>query len=828
MSKNSKNVKPEFSEEGKKKLRTFIWILGLFPLFLIVSLLLFQPDDELPPVAMLDNPPELLASVIYADDAETELGRYWKINRTSASYKEISPYVTDALISTEDERFDDHSGVDFKAVGRAVINLGSAGGASTITQQLAKQLFTLQQREREAEARAKGESISGSRGRISSLIGRINEKARENIIATRLEKRYTKEEIITMYLNQFDFLFNAVGIENAAKVYYNKKPADLGKEEAAMLIGMCKNPSVYNPHMFQVRNYARNIASEKGISIEKVDPKDIQAARSADSLLAAGRRNQVLYQWLKNSKEKNPALREYITREEYDSLKMLPIVTDYQQADHKQGIAPYFRESLRGELTSLLHEKNPDGTYKYTRPDGQPWNIYNDGLRIYTTINADMQTYAEEALKKHLGTELQAAFDRNNKSVKNFPFSNSLSSDQIESIMRKGRRSSTRYANALEMDKTAKEIEEEFNTPTAMRVFSWRGEIDTIMSPNDSIRYYKSFLHAGLLSMEPQTGFIKAWVGGANMDHFAYDHVRLGKRQVGSTIKPFVYATAINMGVIKPCNIIPNGPFCVDLEDGYGNVNGRWCPRGDAPVGESVAWCLANSNNPGTVYVMSKMGGYTGPKNIAKFLKDMRIDVREADQVPAMCLGPMDLSLYEMVPAQAMFVNQGIYIEPTTILRIEDRNGNVIYSAKPYSKEVLNQNVAYEVLKMMKGTVSFGTAGRLRWHPKYGGITAPTAGKTGTTQSNADGWFMGLTPELVTGVWVGAEDRGVRFRSTNEGQGANTALPIYGYFMQKVYKDANIALSTTDFEVPASYDPKQFSCGAGSSLPQPESPEPFL
>lgn len=827
MSKNSKNVQPEFSEEEKKKLRTWIWILGLTPLMIVVSLLLFQPDDELPPVAMLDNPPELLASVIYADDAETELGRYWKINRTSAEYKEISAFVTDALISTEDERFDEHSGVDFRAIGRAVANFGGAGGASTITQQLAKQLFTLQQREREAEAKAKGESISGTRGRFMSLLGRINEKARENIIATRLEKRYTKEEIITMYLNQFDFLFNAVGIENAAKVYYNKKPADLNKEEAAMLIGMCKNPALYNPHMYQIKNYRRNIASEKNIDPDKVAEADIQAARSKDSLRAAERRNQVLYQWLKNSNEKNPALRAYITRAEYDSLKMIPITTDYQQADHKQGIAPYFRESLRGELTELLREKNPDGSYKYTRPDGQPWNIYNDGLRIYTTVNADMQQYAEEALRKHLATELQPAFDRNNRSSKNFPFSNSLTTEQIDRIMKNGRRSSMRYAIALEQGKSNGEIEKEFNIPTAMRVFSWRGEVDTIMSPNDSIRYYKSFLHAGLLSVEPQTGFVKAWVGGADMDHFAYDHVRLGKRQVGSTMKPFVYATALNMGVIRPCTKIPNGPFCVDLEDGYGNVNGRWCPRGDAPVGESVAWCLANSNNPGTVYVMSRMGGYAGPKNVAKFLKDMRIDIREADQVPAMCLGPMDLSLFQLVPAQAMFVNQGIYIEPTTILRIEDRNGNVIYSAKPYSKEVLNQNVAYEVLKMMKGTVSFGTAGRLRWNPKYGGITAPTAGKTGTTQNNADGWFMGLTPELVTGVWVGAEDRGVRFRSTNEGQGANTALPIYGYFMKQVYKDANIAISTTDFEVPANYDPKQFSCGSESVLPQQE-PDPFL
>jgi penicillin-binding protein 1A len=820
MSTTKKSKGPEFTKQGKKITTRLVWIFGLLPLFMVSCLLIFQSEDDLPPVEMLDNPPELLASIIYADDTETELGRYWKINRTSAEYINISPFVTDALMSTEDERFKEHSGVDFRAVGRAITSFGRAGGASTITQQLAKLLFTLQQRERESEALARGETVASTRGRFRSIMGRINEKARENIIASRLEQRFTKEEIITMYLNQFDFLYNAVGIENASKVYFNKSPKDLSKDQAAMLIGMCKNPTLYNPYTFQIRNYRRSIAVDKGIPLESVSPVEIQERRSVDSTRAASRRNQVLYQWLKNSKSKNPALREYITQEEYDSLKNVPITTDYQVVDHKQGIAPYFRESLRSELMTLFREKNPDGSLKYQRPDGQPWNIYNDGLRIYTTINAKMQVYAEESLEMHLSETLQPEFDKNNRNLRNFPFSNNISDEQAENIMRQGRRISLRYAIAKERGRTEPEVRKEFNNTVPMRVFSWKGEIDTVMTPNDSIRYYKSFLHAGLMSVEPQTGFVKAWVGGANIDHFAYDHVRQGKRQVGSTIKPFVYATALNMGVVKPCTVIPTGSFCVDLEDGSGNVTGRWCPRGDAPGGENVGWCLANSNNPGTVFVMSKMGGYAGPKTISKFLKDLNIDVRPADEVPAMCLGPMDMSLYEMVPAQAMFVNQGIFTSPTTILRIEDRNGNIIYSAKPTSKEVLNQNVAYEMIKMLKGTVNYGTAGSLRGGRAWGGITAPTAGKTGTTQNNSDGWFMGLTPELVTGVWVGAEDRSVRFKSMEWGQGARLALPIYGFYMKKIYKDVDIALSTTDFDVPVGYDPKQFQCGGNTNNSQ--------
>jgi penicillin-binding protein 1A len=827
--KGSLNALPE---EKVKKMTYYFWGIAMLPFLIVVSLLLFQSEDDLPPVAMLDNPPELLASQVLASDGETELGRYWKVNRTSVAYKEISPYVTDALISTEDERFLNHSGVDFRAIGRAVFSFGGAGGASTITQQLAKLLFTLQQREREELARASGESISsGSSSRIGRIFKRINEKARENIIATRLEKRFTKEEIITMYLNQFDFLYNAVGIENAAKVYFKKRPKDLNKVEAAMLVGMCKNPALYNPYTYKIKNYRAELAEDKGIDPSEVNTEDISATRAKDSLRAVTRRNQVLAQWLKNSNSNNEAVKNKLTEEEFNQLKTQPLIVDYQAVDHKQGMAPYFRESLRKELTNLFMQKNPDGSWKYQRQDGTPYDIYRDGLKIYTTIDANLQKHAEEAVERHLKENLQPAFDDNNRSVRNFPFSNDLSKEQVDAIMRSARLNSTRYAALVEAGYSNNEIVKNFQTPTEMQVFSWRGEIDTVMSPDDSIRYYKAFLHAGLISVEPQTGFVKAWVGGANFNHFAFDHVRQGKRQVGSTIKPFVYSTAMAMGVVKPCTQFANTSYCVDLQDAEGNIDGRWCPKnaGGSDAGSvSASTGLALSMNNITVAVMAKMGGYAGPKTISKLLKLMDINLTPEQEVPSLCLGIMDLSLFELVGAQCIFANDGIFNRPTTILRIEDRNGNVIYNAKPHAVEVLNENVAYETLLMMKKVVNNGTAGSLRGGQSWGNVLAPTAGKTGTTQSNSDGWFVGLTPDLVTGVWVGAEDRSVRFRSMTWGQGARMALPIYGYYMQKVYKDPVVALSTIDFKQPKSYDSNQFSCAGEPSLDVPaEEENPF-
>jgi penicillin-binding protein 1A len=634
-----------------------------------------------------------------------------------------------------------------------------------------------------------------------------------------------------MYLNQFDFLYNAVGIKSAAKVYFNKRPKDLNKQEAAMLIGMCKNPSLFNPYTPKIKNYRRNIAIEKGIDPADVAEEEIAEKRSLDSLRAVTRRNQVLIQWLKNSNSNNEALRNKLTKEEFEELKNKPLIIDYQVVDHKQGMAPYFRESVRKELTSLFLEKNPDGSWKYQRQDGTPYDIYRDGLKIYTTIDANLQKHAEEAVERHLRENLQPAFDDNNRRVRNYPFSNDISNDEAESIMRTARLNSPRYATLINAGYSEAEIKTNFNSPTAMRIFSWKGEIDTTMTPNDSIRYYKAFLHAGLISIEPQTGFVKAWVGGANFSHFAFDHVKQGKRQVGSTIKPFVYSTAMAMGVVKPCTQFANTSYCVDLQDAEGNIDGRWCPKnaGGSDAGVVTASTgLAQSMNNITVAVMAKMGGYAGPKTISKLLKLMDINLTPEQEVPSMCLGIMDLSLFELVGAQCIFANNGIFNRPTTILRIEDRNGNVIYNAKPFSKEVLNENVAFETLQIMKKVVTQGTGGSLRGGQSWGNVLAPTAGKTGTTQSNSDGWFVGLTPELVTGVWVGAEDRSVRFRSMNWGQGARMALPIYGYYMQKVYKDPIVALSTKDFDQPANYDANQFSCSGEVSLDISEEEEEVM
>jgi penicillin-binding protein 1A len=804
-----------FTEKEHKRATYAYWLIATFPLYFVAALLLFQSEDDLPPVAMLDNPPELSASVILADDGETELGRYWKINRTSVEYRKISPYVTDALIATEDERFHAHSGPDFKAIGRAILNVGGAGGASTITQQLAKQLFTLQIREREELARANGLEVErDSEGRIGRMWRRLNEKARENIIATRLEKRFTKEEIITMYLNQFDFLYNAVGISNAAKVYFNKRPADLKKEEAAMLIGMCKNPDLYNPYSFTIRNYRQRIADEQGISPNKVDQVAIDEARAKDSLRAVNRRNTVLKQWLINSDNDNEALRHKLTQKEYEVLCKKPLITDYQIVDHKRGSAPYFREQLRSEISKLLSEKKEDGSLKYQRQDGMPWDIYSDGLKIYTTINANMQEHAEYALEKHLKETLQPQFNSNNRGSRNWPFSDKLSDKEVNDIMISSMRRSNRYINMQAQGYSETEIKKAFETEVDMRVFSWKGERDTTMTPNDSIRYYNSFLQAGLISIEPSTGFVKAWVGGANIDYFAYDHVRQGKRQVGSTIKPFVYGAGIMRNVVQPGMVVPDIQYCVDLFDPAGNPDGQWCPKNSDGSGSggtvSIKKGLAMSKNNVAVYIMKQMG-MAGPSTVAKLMRDMDVELDDRDVVPAMCLGSMDLSLYELVGAQATFVNSGIYNRPACILRIEDRAGNVIYSAKNYSKEVLNEKVAYTILKMMKGVVEGGTASRLRGGSEYGNIIYPTAGKTGTTQNNSDGWFIGLTPDLATGVWVGAENRGVRFRSTDQGQGARTALPIYGYYMNKIYKDPKIGISTTDFKVPKDYDESVFN-----------------
>ena len=816
------------TDQEQKKMTKIFWAFALLPFFLVASLLLLQSEDDLPPVSMLDNPPELQASLILAKKSvkeDTVIGRFWQVNRTSVKYREISPYVTDALISTEDERFLKHSGVDFRALARSFTSLGRSGGASTIPQQLAKLLFTLQQRQREELARASGEKLELPYvGGILGKFRRVSEKARENIIAKRLEERFTKEEIITMYLNQFDFLYNAVGIENASRVYFDKRPKDLTKTEAATLVGLCKNPALYNPYSYQIRNYRAKIAEKKGISPSEVTKADILEARSKDSLNAISRRNQVLFQWLKNSEKGNEALRTKITREEYDRISKEPITIRYRSLDHKEGMAPYFRKELRTEVQSILLSKKADGTFKYLREDGNPYDIDADGLRIYTTLNPTMQRYAEYAVERHIKEELQPQFDINNRGLKNYPFSNSIDPKIVEEIMTSARHNSDRYKKLVALGLSESEINKEFNVPVEMTVFSWNGERDTVMSPNDSIRYYKAFLHAGLVSMDPTTGFVKAWVGGVNFKHFGYDHVRQGKRQVGSTIKPFVYAAALSMKVVNPCTGFSADEYCLDLVDHNTNkVVGQYCPAG--PAAPSVRDGLAQSSNKVTVAVMGRMGAFNpvqktgGPYQIEKLLKKMEINLHPNDVVPSMCLGSMDLSLLQMVAAQCVFPNNGIYVRPTFIERITDRNGKVIYSATEHREQALNATVAYEMLQMMKGVINFGTGGSLRGGRSWGGITAPTAGKTGTTQNNSDGWFVGITPELVTGVWVGAEDRAVRFKTMTWGQGGRMALPIYGYYMQRIYKDPVIALSTRDFEPPTDYDPSIYDC---TVAPQPE------
>lgn len=818
--------KRNITKTEKRILYVFFWVLGLSPLMVISSLYLLQSEDDLPPVSMLANPPELLASNILANSANGDnviIGKFWQVNRSSVPYSEISPFVVDALIATEDERFMEHSGIDFRALMRSVSSMGSSGGASTIPQQLAKLLFTLQKRSQDKD------ETKSTTANILGKFGRINEKAQEHIIATRLEKTYTKKEIITMYLNQFDYLYNAVGIENAAKVYFNKKAIDLSKTEAATLVGMCKNPGLYNPHSYSTRNYARRLSVRNNIKIEDVKEIDINEARSKDSLRAISRRNQVLFQWLRNSESNNPVLNYKLTRNEYDSLKGTPIIIDYTTVDHKEGLAPYFRESLRQEISKLLKQKNKDGEYLFAKKDGTPYNIYRDGLKIYTTLNTSLQQKAEAAVVKHLSgvdplnksakavPSLQQKFDRNNKGLRRFPFSNTLSKETVNSILNRAKRGSARYRAMKRAGYSTSEIDNAFTKPTSMNVFSWKGEIDTLMTPLDSIKYYKSFLHTGLISIDPKTGFVKAWVGGANFKHFSYDHARQGKRQVGSTIKPFVYATALSMKVVNPCTEFTEEEHCVDIVDENNVLIKKYCPGGDAA--ETVSLGISKSSNPTTAGVMGRMGRFNsflktgGPFQIDKLLRKMNIFLRPEDLVPAMCLGSMDLSLYELVSAQCVFVNKGVYNKPTTIIRIEDRNGKIIYEARQEREKVMSPTVAHEILKMMLGVVQGGTGSSLRgtWKP-WGGVTAQTAGKTGTTQNNSDGWFMGLTPDLVTGVWVGAEDRSVRFKTMLWGQGARMALPIYGYYMQKVYADSKLNFSIEDFTVPKNYNPEEFKC----------------
>lgn len=716
----------------------------------------------MPPVEQLENPIDKYASQVISSDGKT-LGSYAhsQDNRIYVNYNDLSPDLVKALIATEDVRFAQHSGIDVQGLFRAIVKRGilmqkSGGGGSTITQQLAKQLFSPS---------------------ADNMMERLFQKPIEWVIAVQLERFYTKEEIINMYLNKFDFLYNAVGIQSAARVYFGKTPKTLTIEEAATLVGMCKNPSYFNP----VRRNERT----------------------------RGRRNTVLEQMQKAG---------YITQAECDSLKALPLTLHFSRMDHKDGLAPYFREYLRLTLTakkpekknyrgwqmqqfkedSIAWENNPVYGWcnKNKRADGEFYNLYTDGLKIYTTIDSRMQKYAEDAVREHIGGYLQNAFFREKRGKSYTPFSSDLRQGEVDTIFMRAIQQTDRYRIMKKAGAKEKEINEAFNTPVEMRVFSWNGPIDTIMSPKDSIRYHKSFLRTGFMSMDPRTGHVKAYVGGIDYNNFQYDMVNGGRRQIGSTIKPFLYSLAMIEG-ISPCDEM------MHVQQRLTDENGKlWEPRNANKkcIGEmvSVQWGLQNSDNWVTAWLMSQLSPYTFVRLLQSFgLKN------EMDPVISICLGTPDVSVGEMVSAYTTFSNKGIRVEPLYVTRIEDSYGNTIASFNPQMSEVLTEDASYKMLHMLKNVIDGGTGGRIR--ARYG-IKAPMGGKTGTTQNNSDGWFMGFTPSLVSGVWVGGEDRSIHFDRMAEGQGASMALPIYGLYMQKVYADKTLGYSQEeDFEIPEEY-----------------------
>ncbi|MES2286975.1 MAG: transglycosylase domain-containing protein [Bacteroidota bacterium] len=720
------------AEKSKKKNYRkgviWFWILFTFPilaLFLFVMSVRFFAD--LPDTEALQNPQTNLATEIFSSDMKV-LGKYYAENRTRVNFKEISPNVIKALIATEDARFYEHSGVDVRALARAVYGAltgsGSSGGGSTITQQLAKMLFPR-------------EDLHG--------FNLISRKIKEWIIAVKLEREYTKEEIIAMYLNKFDFINSAVGIKSAAQIYFNTTPDSLRIEEAAMLVGMAKNPSLFNPNRFVERSQ--------------------------------GRRNTVLNQMNKYG---------YLTDVVTDSLKKLPLKLSFHPENHNDGLAPYFREYLRDVFMKKWCEENP-------KPDGKKYDIYRDGLKIYTTIDSRMQRYAEEAVTEHL-TELQSAFFKECKQKRNAPFAWNVTKEEIASIMEQGMKRSDRYRILKKGGMKEADIEKKFKIPVAMTIFTWNGDKDTVMTPWDSIKYYKGFLQTGLMSMEPQTGYIKAWVGGISHKFFQYDHVQIGhSRQVGSTFKPFIYALAIQEGY-SPCYRVPNVKTCIDMPAGQP----AWCPdNSDIKLNGrmlTLQQALANSVNFISAYLIKQFG----PQAVVDIARRMGV-VSPIEPVPSICLGTPEISVFEMVGANSTFANKGTWIQPTFVTRIEDKNGNVLTDFFPRTEEVLSEEKAYVMLQLMKGVVQIGTGVRLRYRYK---LTMPIAGKTGTTQNNSDGWFMGITPDLVSGCWTGADDRAVHFDRTDMGQGASMALPIWAKYMQKVYADKTIKISQGEFEKP--------------------------
>jgi penicillin-binding protein 1A len=718
----------------QKYLRAF-WIIYAASILLILIILFctsmgwfgFMPTFE-----ELENPKSNLASEVYSSD-QTVLGKYYIENRTICHFNELSPHLVNALIATEDARFNEHSGIDFRSMFRVLVGVvtfnRSAGGGSTISQQLAKNLFPRQEN--------------------PSAVSIVFRKFKEWIIAIKLERNYTKEEILAMYLNTVDFGSQSFGIKSAAKTYFNKKPSELNIEESAMLIGMLKAPSWFSP----VRNPDR----------------------------AMKRREVVLKQMMKY---------KYITEEQYESLRIKKLdMTKYRLQDQNAGPATYFREYLRQYLTEWCS--------KHKKPDGTTYNLYKDGLKIYSTINSKMQRYAEDAMREYLGKELQPEFYRHWKGVRNAPFDYSMEQSDIKALLETAMKRSDRYIRLKNAGTAEDKIKNSFNTPTHMMVFSYKGEHDTLMTPMDSVKYYKWFLQSGLMSMEPQTGYVRAYVGGIDYRYFKYDHVCSGKRQVGSSFKPFIYTLAMQEGEFSPCSKLPNVPVTFDMGDGT-----KYTPKNAGTAKEeregemiTLKWALANSVNFISAYLIKRYS----PAAVVKVARKMGI-TSPIEAVPSLCLGTSDLSVYEMTGAYSTFANKGVYVQPIFITRIEDKNGNVLETFTPKTNEAISEETAYLMILLMKAVTEYGTGVSLRYQYKF---TNPMAGKTGTTQNQSDGWYMGITPYLVTGVWVGCEDRSVHFRDIVSGQGAHMALPIWAKYMLKVYADKSLGIKKDDFEKPA-------------------------
>ena len=748
MAKKRTNKKTNFSKQKRWFWLLFVCGISLIPvIFLLAS---FGAFGSMPDHTALENPRTNLATEVISSDGVT-LGKfYYEDNRTPVSFKELPKHLVDALIATEDIRYFDHAGIDARGTLRALFKFGQGGGASTISQQLAKQLFH-------------GE---GSR----NTFGRITQKIKEWVIATRLEKQYTKEEIIAQYFNIYDFGNNADGIRSAARIYFGKEPSALNLKESAMLVGMFKNSSLYNPRP------ERNPVGTKN------------------------RRNVVLSQMEKYG---------FITQTVKDSLQQTPLDLNYTPESHREGIATYFRAYLKTFLKDWINKS------ENVKPNGEKYNIYKDGLKIYTTIDSRMQFLAEQSVTEHMKA-LQAEFFVQNTPRRNptAPFLD-LEDEEIERLLKLGMKRSERWRKMrYDLKKPVREIIASFDKPTKMRIFSWtapNNEIDTILTPMDSMRYYKFFLRAGMMSMEPQTGFVKAWVGGFNYKHFQYDMVKQGKRQVGSTFKPFVYAAAIDQLQLSPCDTFPKAQITIPAFK-YGNIK-PWAPKNSSKnyAGfETLKSALANSRNTITARLMNEIG----PQPVIDLAKNLGVEQR-IPAVPSIALGTPDLSVYEMVAAYSTFANKGVYTNPVMVTHIEDKNGTLLYQFSPQTKDVLSEEVAYVAVNLMEGVTKFGSGQRLRHdfaknQAVYKEIITgypyqfdnPIAGKTGTTQNHSDGWFMGMVPNLVTGVWVGGEDRATHFKSITYGQGASMALPIWANFMKGCYAIEDLEISKEEFEKP--------------------------